>query len=267
MEKRTKILLCLAAVHFVLIGGYFLAKQFGILPEGKINYVQTSTEIKGQEITEIANVPNQESQINEKKEINVQPSVSEDKKNVEIENENIAEKVEEKTPEKVALPAKDDSSGAEVGKVINKLTSWGYTKATDRKIDTMIVHSSYDSLGDNPYSVSGIIDIYRQYEVSAHYLIARDGVIYRLVEDKNIAWHAGASKMPDGRTNVNDFSIGVEMINTKDGKYTDEQYDALNELIASLKNKYSIKNILGHDDIAPGRKTDPWGIEWNKVDR
>ena len=73
------------------------------------------------------------------------------------------------------------------------------------------------------------------------------------------------SKMPDGRTNVNDFSIGVEMINTMDGEYTSDQYDALNQLIASLKKKYSIKYILGHDDIAPGRKTDPWGIDWDRV--
>ncbi|EKD58435.1 MAG: hypothetical protein ACD_56C00125G0001 [uncultured bacterium] len=50
-----------------------------------------------------------------------------------------------------------------------------------------------------------------------------------------------------------------------DGEYTSDQYDALNQLIASLKKKYSIKYILGHDDIAPGRKTDPWGIDWDRV--
>ncbi|KKQ40354.1 MAG: N-acetylmuramyl-L-alanine amidase, negative regulator of AmpC, AmpD [Candidatus Moranbacteria bacterium GW2011_GWC2_37_73] len=88
-----------------------------------------------------------------------------------------------------------------------------------------------------------------------------------MVTDQNIAWHAGVSKVPDGRTNVNDFSIGIEMINTKDGKYTDDQYAALNSLIVTLKKKYKIKYILGHNEIAPDRKTDPWGIEWNKVNR
>lgn len=164
-------------------------------------------------------------------------------------------------------PVTEDKKVSTVGKIVQRLISWGFTKSSDRKIDTIIVHSSYDALGSDPYSVSGIIAEYKQYEVSAHYLIARDGTIYQLVADQNIAWHAGVSQMPDGRKNVNDFSIGVEMINTQDGKYTDDQYSALNSLIATLKKKYSIEDILGHNEIAPGRKTDPWGIDWKKVNR
>jgi len=205
-------------------------------------------------IEEIVNNENAEVAENQEKEI-VAPKTSE--KIIE------EKKVE---PEKVNPPAEEETK-VEAGKIVDKLISWGFTKSSGRTIDTVIVHSSYDALGDDPYSVSGIIAEYKQYEVSAHYLIARDGIVYRLVSDQNIAWHAGVSKVPDGRINVNDFSIGVEMINTKDGKYTAEQYSALNSLIGTFKNKYKIKYILGHNEIAPDRKTDPWGIAWNKVNR
>jgi N-acetyl-anhydromuramyl-L-alanine amidase AmpD len=151
--------------------------------------------------------------------------------------------------------------------IINRFVSWGFQKATGRKIDTIIIHSTYDASGNDPYSIDGIIAEYKQYGVSPHYLIARDGTIYHLVADQNIAYHAGVSKMPDGRTDVNDFSIGIEMVNTMDGKFTDDQYNALNQLIVSLKKQYPIKYILGHSDIAPGRKTDPWNIDWSKVNK
>lgn len=152
-------------------------------------------------------------------------------------------------------------------KFISRFVSWGFEKATSRKIDTIIVHSSYDALGNEPYDVTGLIAEYKKYGVAAHYLIARGGEIYHLVEDRNIAYHAGESKVPDGRTGVNAFSIGIEMINTEDGKFTSDQYVALNQLIGNLKKQYSIKYILGHDDIAPGRKTDPWNIDWTKVQK
>ena len=73
--------------------------------------------------------------------------------------------------------------------------------------------------------------------------------------------------MPDGRIDINNFSIGIEMANTTDGKFTNDQYAALNQLISSLKKQYSIKYILGHSDIASGRKTDPWNIDWTKVNK
>ena len=152
-------------------------------------------------------------------------------------------------------------------KIIERFVSWGFEKSSGRKIDTIIVHSSYDALGSEPFSVSGLLNEYKQYGVATHYLIDREGKIYQLVADKNIAYHAGESKVPDGRTGVNAFSIGIEMMNTEDGKFTSEQYSALNSLIVTLKNRYSIKYILGHKDIAPGRKTDPWNINWTNVQK
>lgn len=175
-----------------------------------------------------------------------------------------AEKEEELvTPSPVPAEEKPVSSSAPP--ITNRVISWGYTPKESRKIDTIILHSSYNSLGGDPYSVEKIIAIYKDYEVGAHYILDRKGTIYRLVEDKNIAYHAGASKMPDGRTNVNDFSIGIELINNMEDTYTGAQYEALNELIDYLENTYGIKHVVGHSDIAPGRKTDPWNFDWKKL--
>jgi hypothetical protein len=149
--------------------------------------------------------------------------------------------------------------------ITNRLVSWGFEKAQGRKIDTIIIHSSYDAIGDDPYSVSGVIAEYKSYGVSPHYLIDRKGKVYRLVSDANVAYHAGESKMPDSRTGVNNFSIGIEMLTTKKDKLTQEQYSALKLLISDLKGSYKITSVLGHNQIAPGRKDDPWNFEWNKL--
>ena len=150
--------------------------------------------------------------------------------------------------------------------IINRKVDFGFGVPKEKRIiDTIVLHSSYNSGGGDPYSVDKVIDIWRGYGVAPHYLIDRKGSIYRLVDDADIAYHAGVSKMPDGRTNVNDFSIGVEILNTKDDRYADAQYDAVNALIASLRGQYGIKAVVGHADIAPGRKDDPWHFDWKKV--
>jgi hypothetical protein len=178
---------------------------------------------------------------------------------------------EEKKPE-VKEETKDDSqkSVTDEGEksksftIKSALVSFGHESASNRKIDTVVLHSSYSPSGD-PYSVSAVRSIWASYGVSPHYMIARDGTVYQLVADKDIAYHAGESAMKDGRKNINDFSIGVEILNTKDDEYTKAQYQAVKDLIAYLKGKYSIKYVVGHDDIAPGRKTDPWNFDWNKI--
>jgi hypothetical protein len=180
-------------------------------------------------------------------------------------------------PDKVALkevPAEVSDPSSEVKptdakktdlKIINRLVSWGFQKSEKRKIDTIIVHTSYDAIGDDPYDVTGLIAEYKSYGVSPHYLIDRKGAVYRLVSDQNVAYHAGESQMPDGRKGVNFFSIGIEMMTTKKEKLTEAQYLALNQLVASLKENYAILEVLGHDQIAPGRKDDPWNFDWKKL--
>lgn len=159
--------------------------------------------------------------------------------------------------------SKQDSGGK--FSIESRLVSWGFTKASGRTIDTVVIHSTYNATGGDPFSVSKIIDIYKSYGVSPHYLVARDGAVYRMVEEKNIAYHAGDSEMPDGRTNVNAFSIGIEVIGKDNGSPSDAQYTSLKKLLADIKSRNSIKHIVGHSDIAPGRKTDPWGFDWKRI--
>ena len=98
-----------------------------------------------------------------------------------------------------------------------------------------------------------------QMRVSAHAVIYRDGAIDQFVEFAKRAWHAGISSF-QGREKCNDFSIGIELEGTDDLPYTDEQYASLVLLTQHLQLHYpliTLGRIVGHSDIAPGRKTDP----------
>jgi len=95
--------------------------------------------------------------------------------------------------------------------------------------------------------------------VSAHALIRRDGALRQYVPFTARAWHAGESSYC-GRGACNDFSIGIELEGTDDSPYAAEQYEVLAVLVTALRRAYpSLRNaeIVGHEHIAPGRKTDP----------
>ena len=92
--------------------------------------------------------------------------------------------------------------------------------------------------------------------MSAHFLIRRDGELIQFVPCGKRAWHAGESNWR-GRSRCNDFSIGIELEGADDVPFEDVQYERLAELTRALKAKYPIADIVGHSDIAPGRKTDP----------
>ena len=102
--------------------------------------------------------------------------------------------------------------------------------------------------------------------VSAHVLIRRDGHCIQYVPFNKKAWHAGQSEFM-GRTACNDFSIGIELEGCDDQPFSDAQYQTLIQLTTYLQSRYSIDNshIVGHSDIAPGRKTDPGPcFDWNR---
>ena len=104
--------------------------------------------------------------------------------------------------------------------------------------------------------------------VSAHALIRRDGEIVQFVAFHQRAWHAGRSEF-GGRTACNDFSIGIELEGTDDLPYESAQYEALTGLIKALLMAYPAltrDRIVGHSDVAPGRKTDPGSsFEWGRL--
>ncbi len=95
--------------------------------------------------------------------------------------------------------------------------------------------------------------------VSAHAVIRRTGEIVQYVPFQQRAWHAGQSCF-DGRERCNDFSIGIELEGCDDQPYTDAQYVTLAETARAIMAAYpaiTVSRIVGHSDIAPGRKTDP----------
>jgi AmpD protein len=96
----------------------------------------------------------------------------------------------------------------------------------------------------------------RDLKVSAHFLIRRGGELIQFVPCASRAWHAGASGWR-GRERCNDFSVGVELEGVDDQPYAGAQYSSLSRLFLLLRARYPIVDVVGHADIAPGRKTDP----------
>lgn len=96
-------------------------------------------------------------------------------------------------------------------------------------------------------------------KVSSHLFIDRLGTVTQFVPFHRKAWHAGESQYED-RSNCNDFSIGIEMEGTDEEAFTDEQYSQLASVSRTIIEAYPAltrEHIVGHSDIAPGRKTDP----------
>lgn len=115
------------------------------------------------------------------------------------------------------------------------------------------------------FSAHPYYETLRELKVSAHFLIPRDGGLIQLVPCARRAWHAGASNWC-GRERCNDFSVGVELEGVDDQAYPDGQYTRLAGLLAVLRTRYPIVDVVGHADIAPGRKTDPGpAFDWGRL--
>lgn len=106
-----------------------------------------------------------------------------------------------------------------------------------------------------------------QLTVSSHLVIKRTGEINQYVPFDKRAWHAGSSSY-EGRERCNDYSIGIELEGTETIPYTEAQYQQLAAIVRVLLDAYpglSPERIVGHSDIAPGRKTDPGpSFDWQK---
>jgi AmpD protein len=123
---------------------------------------------------------------------------------------------------------------------------------------------------DLPPDVDPFFATIKGLTVSAHVLIDRAGALTQFVPFASRAWHAGASEYR-GRPACNDFSIGIELEGADDIPYTQAQYVALAGLIKALRRAYPQLRraaVVGHSDIAPGRKTDPGSaFEWPRLKR
>ena len=102
----------------------------------------------------------------------------------------------------------------------------------------------------------------RGLEVSAHFVVRRDGELLQFVSCEQRAWHAGLSSW-QGRENCNDYSIGIELEGLEGECFEAEQYDVLAALLVDLAQRYPLQAVVGHEHVAPGRKLDPGpGFDW-----
>src|SRR5262249_12266425 len=127
------------------------------------------------------------------------------------------------------------------------------------RIDTIVVHATvFDTLEEVVRHFSR-----PESQVSSHYTIDRDGTVVSHVSEDDRAWHAGVSSMGDGRINVNDFSIGIELVNKNDGSdpFPEKQIEALRDLMKQIMTRHPIQHIIPHYACAEprGRKSDPVG--------
>lgn len=132
-------------------------------------------------------------------------------------------------------------------------------RPADSTIDTLVIH--YTGMRNSEDAIKHLCN--SKAKVSSHYVIDEDGGIFQLVEEKYRAWHAGASYWR-GRDNVNNFSIGIELVNPGHEfgyrHFPEKQMRSLIELCKLIlkRNIYiEPRNIVGHSDIAPLRKEDP----------
>jgi AmpD protein len=144
----------------------------------------------------------------------------------------------------------------------------------DNEVSLIVIHNI--SLPPSQYGGNGIVELFTNQlnpdehpyyseiytrKVSAHFLIRRDGKLIQFVSCSQRAWHAGVSNW-QLRERCNDFSVGIELEGSDFEAFESAQYKTLNDLISALTNTYPIEAVVGHSDIAPGRKTDP-GLYFN----
>lgn len=148
-------------------------------------------------------------------------------------------------------------------------------------IDLLVIHGI--SLPPNEFGSDDVISLFtnkldfsahpyfatiKDMKVSAHLFIRRNGDIIQFVPFHFRAWHAGVSQF-QGKENCNDYSIGVELEGTDEIPYAAAQYQQLAKVIHAIQIAYpniTAQRIVGHSDIAPGRKTDPGpAFDWQQL--
>lgn len=142
-----------------------------------------------------------------------------------------------------------------------------FTALHIRRIDMIVVHATAGVKAGDLYTLSGRDPRHR---VSTHYYVTKLGDVYQLVQDKDIAWHAGISFW-QGETDCNQFSIGIEIENLNDGldHYPLVQLRAVEHLVQAKVMQYHIRKsrVVQHRQIAlpAGRKSDPRAYPWDQL--
>jgi N-acetylmuramoyl-L-alanine amidase len=130
----------------------------------------------------------------------------------------------------------------------------GTTNFSMRKPNFVIIHHTAQDACEKTITTFTTVKT----QVSAHYVICKDGTVHHMLNDYLRAWHAGAGRWGNS-TDINSNSIGIEIDNNGFEVFTEAQISSLLRLLDKLKKEYNIPaaNFIGHADIAPGRKVDP----------
>ncbi len=148
-----------------------------------------------------------------------------------------------------------------------------------QEVSMIVIHNI--SLPPSQYGGNGIVELFTnqlnpeehpyyshiyQLQVSSHFLVRRNGHLIQFASCLQRAWHAGQSNW-QGRERCNDFSVGIELEGSDFEAFEPAQYATLKRLIAGLQAAYPIRDIVGHSDIAPNRKTDPGPyFNWSEIE-
>lgn len=159
------------------------------------------------------------------------------------------------------------------------IASPNFDARPENEVCLIVIHNI--SLPPSQYGGNGIVELFTNQlnpnehpyyaeiytrKVSSHFLIRRDGKLIQFVSCLSRAWHAGVSNWQE-RERCNDFSVGIELEGSDFEAFEPAQYQTLKSLIAALASTYQIQAIVGHSDIAPGRKTDPGSyFDWPQIE-
>lgn len=136
-------------------------------------------------------------------------------------------------------------------------------RRNDAKPQLIVIH--YTAMATTQLAAARLCD--PKTEVSAHYLVAEDGQVFRLVAEECRAWHAGAGEWA-GESDINSYSIGIELANDGFSPFANRQINALESLLAGVMTRWRIpiQGVIAHSDMAPRRKTDPGPrFDWRRL--
>lgn len=277
------------------------AKQIEVdkaeVKEEKVKSEKVQPELKGQKIEKEKVVINDKPKSDKK--LNVSPVKEEiSEKVIKKEPVKITEKEDVKTKKPLTVKTSEEASLISKTNIptIDFLLPEKNSEERTVTIKNLVVHFTSNAAlkPDAPYIAQDIYKVFVDYGVSAHYMIGREGEVYLLVPENRVAYHAGKGMLksfPKDIDQLNEYSIGIEMmaIGTKeemgsmmsaatydsilqsDIGYTEVQYQALNSLINDLikrnpEIKKDRKHIVGHDEYATGRKSDPGSLfNWSQI--
>jgi len=153
-----------------------------------------------------------------------------------------------------AKSLREEPTNADIDSVLPTSRWIGTTNFSLRKPNFVIIHHTAQNACDETLRAFTRV----QSQVSAHYVICKDGMVHHLLNDYFRAWHAGLSKW-GSLIDVNSSSVGIELDNNGYEPFPDAQINSLLHVLTALKTKYNIPaaNFIGHGDIAPTRKNDP----------